>query len=334
MNSDPLSITDRHAVLELMSRMHSGRARMIDCADMNASLKDRIRGQDHVVDQVCTTIRQQYGKHSRKRPVANLFFVGPPATGKTELAKALAEYLFEDERHMLRFDCSELSGPEGKTRLIGTPTGYVGADQGGQLTRPMLSNSRRLILFDEIEKAYDGIFDLFLSMLDEGRLTEQGSNKVADFTESVIVITSNAQHDELSTLSEQIDDPAELNRSAKTVLRDSKVFRPELVSRFDSIYVFKPLSGIVNAEIAAIKITNAAREYGVELEFVAPQIVYSIMRQADSAQDTRELARAVDAELGELFLRVRELHVAVPLRVDADVTGVPFVEINGKRVSA
>ena len=96
---------------------------------------------------------------------------------------------------MLRFDCSELSGVEGKTRLIGITIGYVGADEGGQLTRPMLANPKRLVLFDEIEKAYSGISDLLLSIMGEGRLSEQKGGKVTDFTQSLIVLTSNAQHE-------------------------------------------------------------------------------------------------------------------------------------------
>ena len=113
------------------------------------------------------------------RPLANLLFLGPTGTGKTELAKAIAEFLFEDENAMLRFDCSEFVGREAKARLIGVPHGYDGHEKGGQLTRAMMANSRRLILFDEIEKAHPSIFDLFLQMLGEGRLTEQSTGKTA-----------------------------------------------------------------------------------------------------------------------------------------------------------
>ena len=145
---DPLQITDRDRLFEMLAQRRQGKSRIINEAEMRRMLKQRVRGQDHVIDDLCRFIRLQWGKERRGKPIASLLLVGPPATGKTELAKALAEYLFDDEKNMLRFDCSEFSGAEGKTRLIGTPTGYVGASQGGQLTRPMLSNPKRLVLFE------------------------------------------------------------------------------------------------------------------------------------------------------------------------------------------
>jgi ATP-dependent Clp protease ATP-binding subunit ClpA len=168
---DPLDITDKERLFEMLAQRRKGKSRIIKEAEMNAALKGRVQGQDHIIDDLCKFIRLQWGKEHRGKPIANLLFVGPPATGKTELAKAMTEYLFDDEDNMLRFDCSEFSGPEGKTRLIGTSTGYVGASEGGHLTRPMLSNPRRLVLFDEIEKAHSVLLDLMLSLMGEGRLT-------------------------------------------------------------------------------------------------------------------------------------------------------------------
>jgi ATP-dependent Clp protease ATP-binding subunit ClpA len=319
---DPLDITDKDRLLDMLAARRQGNARLIDEAEMAATIKKRVRGQDPIVDDVSRFIRLQWGKERRGKPIASLLFVGPPATGKTELAKAMAEYLFEDEKHMLRFDCSEFSGAEGKTRLIGTPGGYVDSDKGGQLTRPMLSNPRRLVLFDEIEKAYVGIFDLLLSMMGEGRLTEQGSGKVADFTQAMIVLTSNAEHETIGKLTEQFDDQFELGNAVRSVIRDAKTFRPEIISRFDQIYVFKPLEGIVNAEIAALKIAKAAEEYGVEIEHIDAEIVFQIMELGDTAKDTRELTRHVDAKLGELLLAAREQGLQ-RVRIGLDDAGRP-----------
>ena len=303
---DPLNITDKERLFEMLASRRNGKARVIDEADMNAALKRRVQGQDHIVDDLCRFVRLQWGKEHRGKPIANLLFVGPPATGKTELAKALAEYLFEDEKNMLRFDCSEFSGAEGKTRLIGTPKGYVGASQGGQLTRPMFSNPRRLVLFDEIEKAFVGVFDLLLSLMGEGRLTEQGSGKVADFTQSLVILTSNAEHENIGRLLDQIDDPYELGTAVRGVLKDANTFRPEIISRFDHVCVFKPLDEETRARIAGLKIAKAGKEFGVNIKRIAPEIVFEILTLGDGDQDARELTRRVDAKLGELLLEAKE----------------------------
>ncbi len=281
---------------------------VFDEEEMKATLRSRVKGQDHVIDDIARLIRIQGGKEKRKKPIASLLFLGPTGTGKTELCKALAEHIYENEKDMLLFDCSEFSGPEGKTRLIGTPTGYQGSDSGGQLTRPVLNNKRRLVVFDEIEKAYSGVFDLFLQMLGDGRLTEQGSGRQADFTQSIIVLTSNAEYEAIGKIQEQIDDPYERTDAVKKHLRDSKIFRPEIIGRFDRIYVFKPLEGIVVAEITVLKMMKAAQAYGLELARVDPELVYDAMQKSEKVKDfgIRELERIVDEMLADGLLAARE----------------------------
>jgi ATP-dependent Clp protease ATP-binding subunit ClpA len=332
--TDPLDFTDRRKLEELLRRKSSGESQKIDEEELKRAVKARVRGQDHVVDDLARLVRLQWAKEHRKKPIANLLFLGPTGTGKTELAKALAQFLFGDEKNMLLFDCSDFSGPEGKTRLIGTPVGYVGADSGGQLTRPVLNNPKRLVLFDEVEKAWSGIFDLFLSMMGDGRLTEQGSGRSADFTQSIIICTSNAEHEAIRKIQQQIEDPHEQTDAVKKHLRDAKVFRPEIMGRFDKIYVFRPLEGIVLAEIVVIKMRNLAREYGLELNYVDPELVLEAMEKSDKLKDfgAREMERVVGELLGESMLAARNAganRIAVTLDDDGDLRIDPAGEERG-----
>ena len=239
-----------------------------------AFLIARIKGQDEILQDVARLIRLSWKKKERNRPICSLLLMGPTGTGKTEMAKCLTEYLFGNEKDMLRFDCSELSNPDmAKSRLTGSSSGFVGSESGGQLTRPMMANPRRLVLFDEIEKAHPLVFDLLLQVMGDGRLTEQSTGKVADFTQSIVVLTSNAIAEEAAKATHGMKDYHEILNALKTLLAESKMFRPEILGRIDKVYQFKPLTGMIVAEIATLKIARLAHDYGLEVEFVAPELL-------------------------------------------------------------
>ncbi len=284
-------------------------------------LLSRVKGQDEILKDVAKLIRLSWMKERRSAPICNLLFLGPTGTGKTELAKALAEFLFEDEKNMLRFDCSELaSGDMGKSRLTGSSVGYVGSEKGGQLTRPMFANPRRLILFDEIEKAHPLVFDLLLQLMGEGRLTEQSSGNTADYTQSIVVLTSNAQSEEIARITEGMNDYREVFNAIKGYLAETKVFRPEILGRIDKVYLFKPLSGLVIAEVALLKIAKLGKDYGLTVNFVAPELLLKALEEnvKVSRFGIRELERILFDQFAGPLVEARAAKAkSVSFEVDA-----------------
>jgi ATP-dependent Clp protease ATP-binding subunit ClpA len=317
------SLTDWERLRVMLGNAGSGSKTLkIDEKAMLEHLQSRVKGQDNILRDVARLIRLQAAKQEKDRPICNLLFLGATGTGKTELAKAIGSYLFEDEKAIIRFDCSELTAPESKSRLIGHPIGYVGSEQGGQLTRPVMANGRRVILFDEIEKAYPPVFDLFLQMMGEGRLTEQGSGKTVDYSQCIIILTSNANADEIGKIQRETSDYHEMVNAVKGHLAESKVFRPEILGRIDRVYVFQPLEGMVIAEIAVMKISKLAQQYGLKVQFVAPELLVRalIANEKVSRWGIRELDRILNDMLSNDMLDAREAG-AKTVRVEGDLSG-------------
>lgn len=204
-------------------------------------LHERVVGQDKAVDLVSdAVVRARAGIKDPNRPIGSFLFLGPTGVGKTELAKSLASSLFDSEKHMIRIDMSEYMEKHSVSRLIGAPPGYVGHDEGGQLTEAVRRNPYSVILLDEVEKAHSDVFNVLLQILDEGRLTDSKGRSV-DFKNTIIIMTSNIGS---QILLENVKDSGEITESTEKAVMDSlhAFFKPEILNRMDDIVLFKPLS--------------------------------------------------------------------------------------------
>ena len=259
--------------------MESERQKLLAMDDI---LHRRVIGQDEAVQKVCDAIlRSRAGIRDPRRPIGSFLFLGPTGVGKTELAKALAEALFDDEHSMIRIDMSEYMEKYSVSRLIGAPPGYVGYDEGGQLTEAVRRRPYAVVLFDEVEKAHPDVFNVLLQVLDDGRITDSHGRTV-DFKNTILILTSNLGSD---LILDGIDGQGEITEDAREgvsgLLR--RAFRPEFLNRLDEIVFYKPLTrenidGIVTLLLAdlgrrlaqkqvKIELTDAARDHIVEAAY-------------------------------------------------------------------
>ncbi|MCC6213715.1 MAG: ATP-dependent chaperone ClpB [Polyangiaceae bacterium] len=240
---------------------------------MEAALRERVVGQDTALVAVANAVRRsRAGLGDRERPIGSFLFLGPTGVGKTETAKALAALLFDDERAMVRLDMSEYMEKHAVSRLIGAPPGYIGYDEGGQLTEKVRRRPYSVVLLDEIEKAHPDVFNALLQLLDDGRLTD-GQGRTVDFKNTVVILTSNLGSSDLARIEERRD----LTAEQKTTLMDETAlealraqFRPELLNRLDEIVVFRRLDRdqirrIVDLQLALVGRRLGARELSLEV---------------------------------------------------------------------
>ena len=262
---------------------------------MENRLRNRVVGQDEALTVVANAIRRsRAGLSDPKRPIGSFIFLGPTGVGKTETARALAEFLFDDEQAMVRIDMSESMEKHAVARLIGAPPGYVGFDEGGQLTEAIRRRPYAVVLFDEIEKAHPDVFNVLLQVLDDGRLTDS-KGRTVDFKNTVIILTSNIGASNLSTAWAQGEDGFE---DAKSRVMDElrKHFRPEFLNRVDDVVVFHPLGDsqlehIVDLRLNDLRKLLDARHITLELTEPARKAIFKA--GYDRAYGARPLKRAI-----------------------------------------
>lgn len=263
-------------------------------AHLEEELKGRVVGQDHALQKIASAIRRsRAGLSEEDRPIGSFLFLGPTGVGKTETAKALAFSLFNDEKAMVRIDLSEYQESHSIARLIGAPPGYIGYDEGGQLTEAVRRKPYSVVLFDEVEKANQQVFNIFLQILDEGRLTD-GRGRVVNFKNTIIILTSNLG-------SEVFKEEKDFADQEKGVLEQvHRFFRPEFVNRLDSLVVFNPLSQEMLKKIVELQVfelANRLREQDLHLEVTQAAKDYLAQVGYDPEFGARPLKRIINEEI-------------------------------------
>jgi len=273
---------------------------------MEERLRQRVVGQEDALARVSNAVRRsRAGLSDAKRPIGSFIFLGPTGVGKTELARALAEFLFDDEKLMVRIDMSEYMEKHSVSRLIGAPPGYVGYEEGGQLTEQVRRHPYSVVLFDEIEKANPDVFNVLLQILEDGRLTD-GKGRTVDFRNTVLVMTSNVGSSAIFELSGS--DRERARKEAMEALRAA--FRPEFINRIDEIVIFNPLGKeqlerIVDLLLKNVEALLAERNITLELTRAAKEVLLS--EGYDPAYGARPLRRTIQRMIQDpLALQILE----------------------------
>ncbi|MBM3296806.1 MAG: ATP-dependent chaperone ClpB [Candidatus Aminicenantes bacterium] len=286
---------------------------------MEDHLRLRVVGQDRALRAAADTVRRaRAGIQDAARPLGSFLFLGPTGVGKTELARALAEFLFDDEKAMVRLDMSEYMEKHSVARLVGAPPGYVGYEEGGQLTEAVKRRPYVLVLLDEVEKAHPDVFNILLQILDDGRLTD-GKGRTVDFKNTLIIMTSNLGSQVIKELS---GDYEAMEREVRRILESH--FRPEFLNRVDETIIFRPLSRetllrVVDLQVALLRKRMEARRIGLEVTLRARELLAE--RGYDPVYGARPLKRTIQQELQNplaMKLLAGELKEGDAVRVDVD----------------
>lgn len=270
-------------------------------------IKQRVIGQDDAISVVCKAIRRsRAGIGDPNRPIGSFLFLGPTGVGKTELTKALGDVIFDDENAVVRFDMSEFKEPHSISRLIGSPPGYVGHEEGGELTEQVRKNPYTIVLFDEIEKAHSDIFNLLLQIFDDGRLTDS-SGKLVNFKNTILILTSNNGVSELLARRRyEKEHQGQVKVNSQEFLMDKlrDKFKPELINRIDSIVIFDSLSKeniLKIADIMIKKLKTRLSEKNIRLEITDRAKFLIAHKGYDEEYGARPLRRVIDKEINDVI---------------------------------
>jgi ATP-dependent Clp protease ATP-binding subunit ClpB len=299
VREDIAEVVAKWTGIPVTKMMQSDREKLLN---LEGHLQKRVVGQFEAIQAVSDAVRRsRAGLQDEKKPIGSFLFLGTTGVGKTELAKALAEYLFDDESAMTRIDMSEYQERHSVSRLIGAPPGYVGYDEGGQLTEAVRNKPYSVVLLDEIEKAHPDTFNILLQVLDEGRLTDN-KGRLADFRNTIIIMTSNMGSEIIHERFESVVDPETAMESAKVdvlgLLR--KTMRPEFLNRIDDIIMFSPLSQTDIRKIVELQLENTSKilsKQHIVLDATDEAITYLAKKGYDPQFGARPVKRVIQREV-------------------------------------
>lgn len=304
--------------------------------NLEEEIHKRVISQDEAIKAVAQTIRKaRAGLKDPKRPVGSFLFLGPTGVGKTELAKTISEVLFESEDHLIRIDMSEYMEKHSVSRLIGSPPGYVGYEEGGYLTGAVRKKPFSVILFDEIEKAHPDIFNILLQLLDDGRLTDS-QGYVVDFRNTIIIMTSNIGSENILRMLEQGKKEEEIEKQVKEDLK--RYFKPEFLNRIDSIVFFRPLTLMNVKSIVDIMIRNLEKllqEKNIKIEMSEDAKLEVAKNGFDPLYGARPLRRAIEKEI-EIPLSEKiisgDINPGDTVKVDISADGTLFIRNGSSQI--
>ena len=328
-DEDIAEIVSRWTKIPVSKLVQGEREKLLMLPD---KLHERVVGQDEAVDAVSDAVlRARSGLKDPNRPIASFIFLGPTGVGKTELAKALAEDLFDDERAIVRIDMSEYMEKHSVSRLVGAPPGYVGYDEGGQLTEAVRRRPYSVVLFDEIEKAHHDVFNIFLQILDDGMLTDSRGRTV-NFKNTIIIMTSNLGSDILlESAGKKNQDETSLKETMLSLLKNH--FRPEFLNRIDEILMFQALKQADIERILEIQMKHFAfrlSELGVKLELTSEAKAWLARKGYDPEFGARPLKRTLVKEVETPVSRMLiagDLPAGTTLKIDVSGEELHFSRV-------